>query len=403
MQTTHRATRQPHLHRRFRQASFIRLSVVLGCFVIAMILQLTCLLLAHSFALSAVFALPTLLAAWWFKWPGAAVGMGTCLLVFVVVNTLFVGSMLWPLPLLLGFVSGSLMLLLGASSVSVLRAVLDLAEHARRQAQKAQEQMALAYARQQQLDALKEHFLLQINHELRTPLTMVRGYLELLDEQASRLDASAHHRMLASALQGCDELQQLVESVLQVAHVEREELHPQGQAVGLRELVEHVLTMLDPRSRQNHPVDCSGVPITLKVWADPEHLRHIMRNILSNAFKYTPPQTLIRISATGAAKEEGSPLAAGSSIVVCVQDAGPGIPPEEIPLLFHKFVRLQRDVGGPISGSGLGLYLCQQLVQGMGGRIWIESTGVAGQGCRVCFTVPGVPDTHPSQEEADPQ
>ncbi len=399
MHTADRVARQSCLQKLFRHASATRLSVVLGSFVIATILQLTGLLLAHSFALSAVFALPTLLAAWWFKWPGAALGMGTCLLVFVVVNTLFVGSVFWPLPLLLGFVSGSLMLLIGASLVGALRTVLDLAEHARQQAQKAEEQIALAYGRQQQLDVLKEHFLLQINHELRTPLTMVRGYLELLEEQIDRLDAATRHRMLALARLGCDELQSLIESVLQVAHVEQEGLHPQLQVVELRELVERVLTMLDPRSRQDHRIDLSGVPATLTVWADPEHVRHIVRNVLSNAFKYTPTQTLIRISATREA-EEGSGLTADSPIMVCVRDEGPGIPAEQIPLLFHKFARLQRDVGGPISGSGLGLYLCQHLVQGMGGRIWIESAGVAGQGCRVCFTLPAVPTTHSPQQEA---
>ena len=71
-----------------------------------------------------------------------------------------------------------------------------------------------------------------------------------------------------------------------------------------------------------------------------------------------------------------------------MQDAGPGIPPEDIPLLFGKFVRLKRDLASSIRGTGLGLYLSKQLVAAMGGSIWVESTGVAGQGSRFYFTLP---------------
>jgi len=74
-----------------------------------------------------------------------------------------------------------------------------------------------------------------------------------------------------------------------------------------------------------------------------------------------------------------------------VQDAGPGIPPEEIPLLFEKFVRLKRDLAGPTRGTGLGLYLCKQLVEAMGGSIWVESSGRIGEGSRFCFTLPASP------------
>jgi signal transduction histidine kinase len=67
---------------------------------------------------------------------------------------------------------------------------------------------------------------------------------------------------------------------------------------------------------------------------------------------------------------------------------GPGIPPAEIPLLFEKFVRLQRDIAGSIRGTGLGLYICKQLVEAQEGRIWVESSGRTGEGSRFCFILP---------------
>ena len=76
---------------------------------------------------------------------------------------------------------------------------------------------------------------------------------------------------------------------------------------------------------------------------------------------------------------------------LCVQDEGPGIPPEELPLLFQKFVRLQRDLSGTVQGSGLGLYISKQFVEAMQGRIWAESAGIAGQGSRFYVALPGRP------------
>jgi len=70
-----------------------------------------------------------------------------------------------------------------------------------------------------------------------------------------------------------------------------------------------------------------------------------------------------------------------------VQDEGPGIPSEEQPLLFQKFVRLKRDLAGPIQGTGLGLYMCKQLVEAMNGTIRVESSGNKGEGSRFCLTL----------------
>jgi signal transduction histidine kinase len=76
-----------------------------------------------------------------------------------------------------------------------------------------------------------------------------------------------------------------------------------------------------------------------------------------------------------------------------VKDSGPGITSADIPLLFEKFVRLKRDLSSSIRGSGLGLYISKQLVEAMGGRIWVESSGIVGEGSRFYFTLPYVSRT----------
>jgi len=107
----------------------------------------------------------------------------------------------------------------------------------------------------------------------------------------------------------------------------------------------------------------------------------------TQSLKYSPTDTPVVI---GAALREISTQDAQTTPQVCisVQDAGPGIPPAESPLLFQKFVRLHRDLSGTVRGTGLGLYLSKRFVEAMGGRIWVESTGTAGQGSCFYFTLP---------------
>ena len=150
----------------------------------------------------------------------------------------------------------------------------------------------------------------------------------------------------------------------------------------MRRVVQEVLAHLDPRDVQAYTIRLQVAEQVL-VWADPQSLSHVLQNLLSNVFKYVPTQTIINIKA-----EQPAPF---SPVCLSVQDAGPGIPPEELPLLFEKFVRLKRDLGGPTRGTGLGLYICKHLVEAMGGRIWVESSGRIGEGSRFCITLPPFP------------
>jgi signal transduction histidine kinase len=117
-----------------------------------------------------------------------------------------------------------------------------------------------------------------------------------------------------------------------------------------------------------------------------QYFRQILRNLLSNAFKYTPAGTEVLVSARPNGKAS-HPSESALQICIQVKDAGPGIPPDELPDLFHQFVRLKRDISGQVRGSGLGLYISKQMVEAMGGRIWAESAGIPGQGSCFCFTL----------------
>ncbi|TMD02942.1 MAG: PAS domain S-box protein [Chloroflexi bacterium] len=244
---------------------------------------------------------------------------------------------------------------------------------------------------QRQLNQLKDQFILHMNHELRTPLTSLLGSLDLLRMQQGRLDAASQAQFLETAISSCGELLQLVNSVLDALTITEQMIPPQGEEIAVASLVRDVLEHLDPGEEQVDRLSLD-IPDRLTVWANEQLLRQVLRNLLSNAFKYCPKPAPVVVSAVQIDQDEREAHFA-PSVCIGVQDAGPGIPPEELPLLFQQFTRLKRDLSGQAGGSGLGLYISKRFVEAMGGRIWVESPGINRQGSRFCVLLPGRPSS----------
>jgi signal transduction histidine kinase len=273
-------------------------------------------------------------------------------------------------------------------SNSVNKMLNSLVE-AMRQTVAAKQQLDRAYQQECQLNQMKDQFIRNVSHEIRTPLTEIYGFLQLLDEHKGHVDASTQTFFIEQALNGCEDLLSLFTTILDAAQIGTAELAPKQEKLSLHPIIKSILEQCDPREREDHPIYLE-VPESLTAWADPQYLRQILRNLLSNAFKYTPPQTRIFIRAEWHETTKGASLKP-SHVCICVKDTGPGIPPEEQDMLFQQFVRLTRDLSGIIRGTGLGLYLCRQLVETMNGQIWVESEGIVGEGSAFCFTLPVVP------------
>ncbi|HJT57381.1 MAG TPA: HAMP domain-containing sensor histidine kinase, partial [Ktedonobacteraceae bacterium] len=285
--------------------------------------------------------------------------------------------------------------------IMVLRNFVDVADSAQLQAQQATQQLAIAYEQQQQLNQLKTLFILNINHELRTPLTVISGYLDILQlilQQNGHLDLTTHGPYLESAIQKCAQLGTLVNHILDTQKSDDQKEPFVFEAVSVAAAVHDALEGLISEDQKAHSISLD-IPGSLTVWADIHGLHQVLHNLLSNAFKYSLPGTRIAISAAAMSdtsqEKEHTP-----HVCISVQDSGPGIPADEIPLLFSQFVRLRRDLAGSVRGTGLGLYISKKIVEAMGGRIWVESTNRTGEGSRFCFTLPCVPDQiMPSEAE----
>lgn len=282
--------------------------------------------------------------------------------------------------LVLGLVVCWLRIAVDSAHTARLQAIV--AEQERLQAIEAERSATLAYEQQRQFNELKDQFLLHVNHELRTPLSVLGSFLELFKEHYNLMDPADRNQLLERALANYDDLVTLVDEALDAIAVSGELPPVQCEGVPVLQIVQEVLANLDPQRLNAYTIHLHVAEQVL-AWANPQSLYHILQNLLSNIFKYVPEQTAISIEATQSAPS--------SPVLLSVQDAGPGIPPEELPLLFERFMRLKRDLAGPIRGTGLGLYISKCLVEAMGGTIWAESSGHAGEGSRFCLTLPPMP------------
>jgi signal transduction histidine kinase len=262
--------------------------------------------------------------------------------------------------------------------------------------------MRLHYARAQQVDDLKDQFIASVNHEVRNPVMAMMGYLDIIDLSLEQNKTDRLHEHVRSAIRAGYALRDLINSILDTRRQDQGAYDYLPTTVSVRESLDTALGLLEPRERSRlEPVLRIAIPGDLMLWGDAVRLQQILSNLLSNAAKYTPPGTVVEVRASavqtappGRFRRHQMPQ---EIVEIVVRDYGLGIPPEQIPLLFNRFVRLPRDLASRVIGNGLGLYLCKVLTEAMGGTIWVESTGIVGQGAAFFIHLPAAKDEVPAQ------
>lgn len=226
----------------------------------------------------------------------------------------------------------------------------------------------------QKLDLIKSEFVSLVSHEFRAPLTNMQGALELMGDSCVSINSTCN-RMLGVVTAEVNRLGRLVEDVLNVSRIEAGELKLVSEAVDVAKLVNQILDEFAARNvgRKLHYLSESPHYI---LWADPDRLHEVIANLIDNAVKYSPENSEVTVS-MGLHGEEG---------ILSVSDHGPGIPVEEQSHLFQKFYRLDSRDDKETYGYGLGLYLSRRLIEGMNGKIWVESE--PGHGATFRFALP---------------
>jgi signal transduction histidine kinase len=254
--------------------------------------------------------------------------------------------------------------------------------------------LAAALEQQKELDRLKDEFILTISHEFRTPLTAIEGYGSLFNKYGDKLEVEKAKRFADEIHRATVQLNGMITMLSDANRLSSQPLQVTVRPVRVREAIDQALYNQAPKAHERISIEASE---SLQVLADPERLASVFSNLLSNAVKYAEHGPII-VSAheqsRAALAREGRLTSAQSDaperwVELSVQDTGPGIPKEDIEKLFQKFVRLSRSLTTSVRGTGLGLWICQQYVQAMGGEIWVESK--PGQGARFAFCLPAAP------------
>ena len=238
-----------------------------------------------------------------------------------------------------------------------------------------QRSLVAAVRRQRELDELKDEFIAVISHELRTPLASVYGGAVTLEQR--ELDETTRKRLISVVRRESSRLAKLVDDVLWASRLDARKVgQPQEPCDPVPVVAEVVATAADlaPEGVQVVFEESSDVP---QVAVDPEQLRRVLANLVDNAVKYSP----------GGGRVEVGAQALNGAARFTVKDEGMGIAEADRERIFEKFTRLDPQMRSGIGGTGLGLYICRELVGLMGGQIWV--TGNEEQGSTFAFEIPG--------------
>jgi PAS domain S-box-containing protein len=230
-------------------------------------------------------------------------------------------------------------------------------------------------SRRREVDEMKDNLIRDVSHELRTPLAKVQMSLELLAEllEADVVDRARASRIGDLTRMNAHRLLETVEGILDLSQLEAGGLIHQRDSVNLVELVAEVGRDMQSLVQAKGLELASRLPEDLPlVEADRSQIFRVLLNLVDNAVKFSDQGTILITAARN-----------GSEVQVAVQDEGHGINPQNLERVFERFFQEKTHY----QGVGVGLTICKAIVEGHGGRIWMESQG-HGHGAAVRFTLP---------------
>jgi signal transduction histidine kinase len=241
----------------------------------------------------------------------------------------------------------------------------------------ATKELRMSNNRLRNLDKAKDEFVSVAAHELRTPMTVMRGFINLLQRKQLGEVNSQQLEILEKMNTNAKNLIDLVNNMLDLSKLEANRLVIQKSDNFLNDLVGEAMekiSLLYEAKGLGLVYDKASVRIN----TDTEKFERVLVNLLSNAYKFTPAGGSVTISST---IDEETRM-----VTMCVTDTGMGIPADSIDKLFKKFSQVDNYLQKTSGGTGLGLSICKQMVEKLGGKIWVESTPDVGS--RFYFTTP---------------
>jgi two-component system phosphate regulon sensor histidine kinase PhoR len=225
------------------------------------------------------------------------------------------------------------------------------------------------------LETMRRDFVANVSHELKTPLTSIKGFIETLLEGA--LEDKENSRNFLKIIQDhAERLNNLINDLLDLSHLESKEIRLEKAEVNLRALSDDILNAFKSHLKKKAITAVNDLPATLAIQADKPKIEQVLTNLIDNAIKFNKEKGSIRIYAQDSQ----------DTIKVTVEDSGTGIPPKDVPRIFERFYRVDKARSRSLGGTGLGLSIVKHIVELHGGSVGVEST--EGLGSKIFFTLP---------------
>jgi signal transduction histidine kinase len=318
-------------------------------------------------SVGALIAIPVIVSAWFYGWPGAVMAMVVFLpisatLAHVVHPAQAVGQ-----AFSLADAPGIVVAWVAGLVVGRWRDV----ERMRRQ------ELGRRVAAEADSSAMNR-FLATMNHELRTPLNSILGFSQLLAHQgAARLD-ERQLRQLGHIQSSGLHMLGLIGDILDLSKIAGGQMEVEVALLELRPLLDESVAKVRPLADERGLSLQLDPPPELWVEADRRRLYQVLLNLLSNAIKFTPPGGQIRVTLSRT----------GDLAEVAISDTGVGIEPEDLERIFEEFVQIDPHSDARAQGSGLGLTMCRRLLARMGGSIRVYSKAGEGSVFTIAFPIP---------------
>jgi len=228
-----------------------------------------------------------------------------------------------------------------------------------------------------ELERMRSDFVGMVSHELRTPLTAIRMSVDLLGEPTLGPLTDVQNQFVQAIREESERLLRIVNDLMDLARIESGKFEVRSSKIELQPFFEHLLLpFIAPAQEAGIRLRTELDPGTPIVYADPDRLKQVFVNLISNAMRYTPRNGEILIGVTTASDQPGFAK-------FIVRDTGSGIPPEFVNKIFQRFAIRSKDAK---AGTGLGLAIAKEIVQAHGGTIQVRSE--LGRGSEFSFTIP---------------
>lgn len=249
---------------------------------------------------------------------------------------------------------------------------------------------ARLYELEKELNADKDKFFSIISHDLRNPFNVLLGNAQLMFEMTDQLSKQDIQEMSRSIFNQAKAAHRLLENLLTWSRLQRGRIEYDPASVNLQKLAGNTIALLQGAAKQKQITLKQTIDESIVAEADKDMIDLVIRNLTSNALKFTPEGGQITLSAQNVPSDDKD----GNWIEININDTGVGISQEDLDLLFKLEHHHTTPGTAQEQGTGLGLILCREMVEKNGGKIWIESE--VGQGTTVKFTLPASPAINPT-------